>query len=86
VIRDVRIAFLNATTAYDRMALTQELVNQSQLAMDLSQSRYDLGLADIVELSQAQLNLTSAQIANTTALYDYQAQRINVDFQTGTLR
>jgi len=36
-------------------------------------------------LSQAQLNLTSAQIANTTARYDYQAQRINVDFQTGVL-
>ena len=39
----------------------------------------------IVELSQAQLNLTSAQIANTTARYDYQAQRIDVDFQTGVL-
>ncbi len=86
VIRDVRTAWLNATTAYDRLALTQELVAQAQLAMDLSQSRYDLGLADIVELSQAQLNLTSAQIANTTACYDYQAQRINVDFQTGVLR
>jgi len=85
VIRDVRIAYLNAATAYDRMALTQELLQQAQLAMDLSQSRYDLGLAAIVELSQAQLNLTSAQIANTTARYDYQAQRINVDFQTGVL-
>jgi outer membrane protein len=86
VMRDVRIAYLDATTAYDRMALTQELLHQAQLAMDLSQSRYDLGLAAIVELSQAQLNLTSAQIANTTARYDYQAQRINVDFQTGVLR
>ena len=86
VIRDVRIAYLNATTAYDRMALTRELVQQAQLAMDLSQSRYDLGLAAIVELSQAQLNLTSAQIADTTARYDYQAQRINLDFQTGVLR
>jgi outer membrane protein len=85
VIRDVRIAYLNAATAYERMALTQELVQQAQLAMDLSQNRYDLGLAAIVELSQAQLNLTAAQIANTTARYDYQAQRINVDFQTGTL-
>jgi outer membrane protein len=85
VIRDVRIAYLNATTAYGRMALTQELVQQAQLAMDLSQSRYDLGLAAIVELSQAQLNLTSAQIASTTARYDYQAQRIDVDFQTGVL-
>jgi len=85
IIRDVRIAYLNAATAYDRMALTQELLQQAKLAMDLSQSRYDLGLAAIVELSQAQLNLTSAQIANTTARYDYQAQRINVDFQTGVL-
>jgi len=85
IIRDVRIAYLNAATAHDRMALTQELLQQAQLAMDLSQSRYDLGLAAIVELSQAQLNLTSAQIANTTARYDYQAQRINVDFQTGVL-
>jgi outer membrane protein len=85
IIRDVRIAYLNAATAYDRMALTQELLQQAKLAMDLSQSRYDLGLAAIVELSQAQLNLTSAQIANTTARYDYQTQRIDVDFQTGAL-
>jgi hypothetical protein len=32
------------------------------------------------------LNLTSAQIANTSAIYDYQAQRVNVDYQTGVLR
>ena len=85
IIRDVRIAYLNAATAYDRMALTQELLQQAKLAMDLSQSRYDLGLAAIVELSQAQLNLTSAQIANTTARYDYQPQRILVDYQAGVL-
>ena len=85
VIRDVRVAYLNAATAYDRMALTGELLDQAKLAMDLSQNRYDLGLASIVELSQAQLNLTSAQIANTTARYDYQAQRVEVDFQSGVL-
>jgi outer membrane protein len=39
-----------------------------------------------VELSQAQLNLTSAQIANASARYDYQAQRVAVDYQTGVLR
>ena len=85
VIRDVRVAFLNATTAYDRIGLTKQLLDQAQLSMDLAQNRYDLGLADIVELSQAQLNLTSAQIANTTARYDYQAQRVLVDYQTGVL-
>lgn len=86
VTRDVRVAYLNAMTAHDRMALTAQLLQQAQLALDLAQSRYDLGLGNIVELSTAQLNLTSAQIANTTALYEYQAQRVIVDYQTGLLR
>jgi outer membrane protein len=86
VARDVRIAFLNATTAYDRLALTQQLLDQAQLSFDLAQSRYKLGLGSIVELSQAQLNLTSAQISDATARYDYQARRVFLNYQTGGLR
>jgi outer membrane protein len=84
--RDVRLAYLNATTAYDKLALTRQLLAHAQSAVDLAQTRYDLGLGSIVELSQAQLAVTSAQIASTTATYDYQAQRVLVDFQTGALR
>ena len=86
ITRDVRVAYLNATTAYDRVGLTDQLLQQARLALELAQSRYDLGLGSIVELSQAQLNLTSAQIANSTGRYDYQIQRSVVDFQTGALR
>jgi outer membrane protein len=85
VIRDVRVAWLNATTAYDRMALTKQLLQQANIALDLSQTRYDAGLGNIVELSTAQLNVTSAQIADASALYEYQTQRILVDYQTGVL-
>ncbi|MBS1858759.1 MAG: TolC family protein [Acidobacteria bacterium] len=85
ITRDVRVAYLNATTAYDRMALTQQLLAQAGQAMELAQARYDLGLGNIVELSTAQLNLTSAQIADTSAHYDYQSQRIVLDYQTGIL-
>jgi outer membrane protein len=86
ITRDVRVAYLNATTAQDRMSLTKQLLDQSQLALDLAQTRYDLGLGSIVELSTAQLNVTSAKIADTTARYDYQNQRILVDYQVGTLK
>jgi outer membrane protein len=85
VTRDVRVAWLNATTAYDRVGLTQQLLQQAALALDLAQTRYDYGLGNIVELSTAQLNLTSAQIAVASAHYDYQTQRILVDYQTGVL-
>jgi outer membrane protein len=52
----------------------------------LAQTRYDIGLATMVELSQAQLNVTAAEIADTSARFDYQALRLNLDFQTGTLK
>jgi outer membrane protein len=86
IVRDVRVAWLNATTAYDRLALTQQLLDEAQLALDLAQSRYDLGLGSIVELSQAELSLTSAQIANASARYDYQTDRVITDYQVGALR
>jgi len=86
LVRDVRVAYLNAKTAYERLGLTAQLLDQARLALDLAQSRYDLGLSSMIELSQAQLNLTGAQIASASAKYDYQTQRSLLDYQVGALR
>jgi outer membrane protein len=86
VTRDVRVAWLNALTAYEQVGLTSQLLDQAKLGQDLAQSRYDLGLSSIVELSQAQLNFTAAQIANAGARFDYQAQRSFLEYQIGNLR
>ena len=86
VVRDVQVAYLNAMNGYERLGLTSQLLDQAKLALDLAQSRYDLGLSSIVELSQAQLNLTSAQIAQTSARYDYQSQWSALQYQIGALR
>lgn len=83
VVRDVRVAYLNAETAFQRVGLTAQLLQQAQLALDLAQRRYDLGLSSIVELSQAQLNLTSAQIATVGAKYEYQGLRAVLSYQVG---
>jgi outer membrane protein len=86
IARDVRTAWLNAGTAYQRLDVTAQLMKQATLALDLAQGRYKLGLSSIVELSQAQLNLTQAQIDDTSAKYDYQIQSAVLAFQTGQLR
>jgi outer membrane protein len=86
IARDVQISWLNANTAFQRLGLTQELLEQANLALNLSQARYSLGLSSIVELSQAQLNQTSAQITATNSRYDYQLQRYVLDYQVGALR
>lgn len=86
VMRDVRVAYLNAQTAFERVGLTDQLLLQAQLSLDLSQTRYNLGLGSIIELSQAQLNLTAAQIASASARFDYAAQNALVEYQIGVLR
>lgn len=81
--RDVRVAWLNAQSAYERISVTRKLLDQANRALDLAQTRYQLGLSSIVELSQAQLAQTSAQISNTNANYDYRMSLAVLTYQTG---
>jgi outer membrane protein len=80
---NVRTAWLSASTALERIGLTDQLLNQATQSLELVQSRYDLGLNSIVDLSQAQLSKTSAEIARASAKYDYLTQRAILDFEVG---
>jgi outer membrane protein len=82
IARDVRTSWLNAKTAYERLAVSQQLLDQANLALNLSQARYKLGLGSIVELSQAQLQLTQAQISSVAAGYDYRLALAVLLYQT----
>jgi outer membrane protein len=84
IVRDVRTAWLQANTAYQRIAVTGQLLKQANLALQLAQTRYQLGLSSIVELSQAQLQQTSAAIDNTNALYQYRLGLATLNYQIGT--
>jgi len=84
IVRDVRTAWLAANTAYQRVSVTGELAKQADLAMQLAQTRYKLGLSSIVELSQAQLQQAEAQISNTNAIYQYRLALATVQYETGT--
>ena len=82
ISRDVRTSWLNANTAYQRLSVTQQLLDQAKLGLDLAQSRYKLGLGSIVELSQAQLQETQAEIANAEAGYDYRLSLAVLTYET----
>jgi outer membrane protein len=83
VIRDVKIAALSAQNAFERISVTQRLLDHASQAYTLAELNYRQGRWSIVELSQAQLNKTSAEIAHTAAVYNYAIQRSILDFQTG---
>ena len=83
VARDVRIAWLNLNNARDRLRTTQQLSRYAANAYELAEARYKAGTSSIVELSQAQLELTSAQIGETTARYDVLIQESALNYETG---
>jgi outer membrane protein len=83
IARDVRVTWLQSNTAYQRVSVAAQLLQQANLALDLATTRYKLGLSSIVELSQAQLQQTDAQIGSTNARYEYLTTLSALAFQTG---
>ena len=82
ISRDVRTSWLTANTAFDRVSVSEQLLAQANLALDLAQTRYKLGLSSIVELSQAQLQQTQAEIGNAQAGYEYRLALSVLRYQT----
>ena len=82
IAKDVRTSWHDANTAYDRLGVTDQLLKQANLALDLSQTRYTLGLGSIVELSQAQLQQTQAEISQSQAGYEYRLALAVLHYQT----
>ena len=83
IARDVRAAWLNANTALQRVTVGRELLTQANTALDLAQTRYQLGLSSIVELSQAQLQQAQAAIGDANARAQYGFALATLKFQTG---
>jgi len=86
IARDVRNAWLDTQKAYERLSLTQQLREQADLALELAQARYRLGLGSIVEFSQANLQKTEADLEDTDAHYQYLVTQIVLAYQMGITR
>jgi outer membrane protein len=86
IARDVHVAWLDANDSFQRLDVTARMVAEANEALRLAQARYDSGLGSIVELNQAEVNQTSAEIASASAKYDYLSARTSLDYAMGILR
>jgi len=84
IVHDVRTAWLAANTSYQRVGVAAELLKEANLGLTLAQTRYQMGLSSIVELSQAEYQQTDAAIGNANAQYQYRLALATLNYQIGT--
>lgn len=83
IARDVRTSVLNAQIAFQKIGVTKQLLDEANTSLELAQARYKVGLSGIVDLTQAQLAQTEAEIGYANARYAYQSALAMIRYQTG---
>ena len=74
--QDIRSAFLDLETAADQVALTASSVDLARQALTQSQDRFAAGVADNIEVVQAQNALTNASDSHISAMYAHSLAKV----------
>jgi len=71
VTLEVRQSLLDLHRAEQSIRVSEQTVVQAQENLELAEGRYAAGVGNIIEVTDAQVSLTSAQANNIQALYTY---------------
>ena len=83
VEEDVRLALVTLRTAVVQVRATDETVRLAQRELEMSQDRFRAGVADNLEVVNAQTALANARDAQVSALAQYNAARLNLAASLG---
>ena len=81
----VREAYLNLTTAQQRVEVSRQAQSEAEESLRIIQNRYEAGLATITDLLQVETAHTSAQKNYLNALFDYRLSYAALELATGEL-
>ena len=79
IVLQVKTAFLDWQASLQRITRAERTLTASRAELELAEKRYAAGLADIVELEDAQRSYTADDAAYTNALYGFSLAKAAVD-------
>ena len=85
VEEDVRLAHIALETSLDQIKTAETSLELANRLVDQARDRFKEGVADNLELVDAQANLASARSARIDALATYQMAQINFELSVGRL-
>ena len=71
VFLEVQSAYINLQEAAQSIPLAQLNVEKARENLGLAQGRYNEGIGDVIELKDAEVAYTDAELSLLTARYDY---------------
>ncbi len=83
LLRDIKIAFNNTQNTFQNIELANQLLKNANKTYELTKARYEIGKSSIVDLSQAQLTKTQAEISVANAKYEYLTKQSILQYQVG---
>jgi outer membrane protein TolC len=81
----VREAYLNLTTAQQRVGVSRQAQSEAEESLRIIQNRYEAGLATITDLLQVETAHTGARKNYLNALFDYRLSYAALELATGEL-
>ena len=83
VAADVETAYVGISGEVQRIANARVLVQQARVNLDNATEKYRLGLGTVLDITNAQTQLFNAQTSLTSAVYDYELARADLDRAVG---
>ena len=81
----VREAYLNLTTAQQRLGVSRQAQSEAEESLRIVQNRYEVGLATITDLLRVETARTVAQKNYLNALFDFRLSCAALELATGEL-
>ncbi len=75
VEEEVRSSYLGALSSMDRYQVIQKSIEQAEKFLEFSQLRYEVGMATLADVNEAQHTLSQVELRALENLYDYNVAR-----------
>ncbi|MDD5435612.1 MAG: TolC family protein, partial [Nitrospira sp.] len=83
ILLEVRQAYLNLKEAEERIPAAELTVKQAEENLDIAKGRYDAGVGNPIEVTDAETVLTNAKTTYIQALYDYKISQASLEKAMG---
>ncbi len=85
ILLQVKDAYLKMRTAHQQYEVAFEAVKQAEESLRIVKNRYEVGLATVTDLLNAETSLTAARTNLSMATYNYNISYLNLELAAGIL-